>query len=111
MLRYYLKDDEYIKKLLELKFQYFIARSLERDKSTETERIQALKLVREIMQVNALLFPNNLVQSLVSIAGTVISSSDSLTSIVENAEDLFSRAAIETLCELSNIFSLFQLHY
>lgn len=56
--------------------------------------MQALKLVRKIMEVNCLLLPRCIVHSLVSIA--------------ENAEDNFSRVAIETICEISISFFLFQ---
>jgi hypothetical protein len=65
-----------------------ICRSLERDKhSSEAERMQALKFVRKMMELNVLLLPSNIVHGLVSIA--------------EHPEDNLCRVAVETLCELA----------
>jgi uncharacterized 2Fe-2S/4Fe-4S cluster protein (DUF4445 family) len=53
--------------------------------------MQALKLVRKIMEVNCGLLPRCIVHSLISIA--------------ENAEDNFSRVAVETICEISTLIT------
>jgi hypothetical protein len=76
-----MKDEQFITELLKQGVHYVIMRylqrlinhlrairSLERDKQGEAERMQALKLVRKIMEMNASLLPYNLVHSLVSIA-------------------------------------------
>lgn len=41
---------------------------MEKNKGTESERIQAVKLIKDIMIVNVNLMPINLVQPLISIA-------------------------------------------
>lgn len=61
--------------------------SLEREKLNEAERMQALKLVRKIIDVNCSLLPNNIIHSLVSIG--------------EHQEDNFARVAVECVCEIS----------
>lgn len=66
---------------------YITARSLERDKHNEAERMQALKLVRKMMELNVELLPPNVVHGLVSIA--------------DYPEDNLCRVAVETLCELA----------
>eukprot|EP01132_Coremiostelium_polycephalum_P001142 gene1142-1449_t len=86
-IRYYTTNSKFIQDILNLKIQYFITRSLERDKHSETERIQALKLVRSIMEIDCSLMPHCIVKSLVAIA--------------ENQEDNFCRVCLETLCEIS----------
>lgn len=61
-------------------------RSLERDKHSEAERIQALKLVRAIMEAECSLMPAPIIQALIACA--------------ENQEDSFCRVCLETLCEI-----------
>ena len=61
-------------------------RSLERDKHSEAERIQALKLVRAIMEADCSLMPPPIIQALIACA--------------ENQEDSFCRVCLETLCEI-----------
>jgi len=87
VLRYYMRDDTFIKQLLKQKIHIFISRALERDKIYEAERMQALKLTRKIMEVNCLLLPYNVIHSLVSIAG-------------DENDNLF-RVSIETLAEIT----------
>lgn len=73
-----------------LKLHYFISRSLERDKQSEGERMQALKLIRKIIEIDCDIMPYNMVHSLISI--------------VEYNEDHLSRIALEILCEISLFF-------
>eukprot|EP01114_Cavostelium_apophysatum_P016624 TRINITY_DN4775_c0_g1_i1.p1 TRINITY_DN4775_c0_g1~~TRINITY_DN4775_c0_g1_i1.p1 ORF type:complete len:1113 (-),score=304.93 TRINITY_DN4775_c0_g1_i1:63-3401(-) len=87
VLRYYMKDDAFISEMLRQKVHFFVMRSLERDKQGEAERMQALKLVRRIMEVNCSMLPTNIIHSLVSIS--------------EHSEDNFSRVSIETICEIT----------
>lgn len=61
-------------------------RSLERDKHSEAERIQALKVVRAIMESDCSLILPPIVQALVACA--------------ENQEDSFCRVCLETLVEI-----------
>ena len=53
----------------------------------EIERMQALKLIRAVMNVDAMLVPHNVVVAMVAIA--------------ENHEDPFCRAVLETICEIA----------
>lgn len=78
--------------MFDLKLHFFISRSLEREKTFEAERMQALKLIRRMVEVDCKVIPHNLIRSLVSIA--------------EHNEDNFSRIAVETICELSKFNSL-----
>jgi len=87
VLRYYMKNEHFIQEVFKQKIHYFIVRSLERDKQGEAERMQALKLVRKIMEINAKLVTPNILHSLVSIA--------------EYTEDNFCRVSVETLCEIA----------
>ncbi|KAN0036442.1 hypothetical protein ACTFIV_001735 [Dictyostelium citrinum] len=87
VMRYYLSNSNNVKELLDLKVQYFITRSLERDKHSEPERIQALKIIRTIMEIDCSLMPHCFVKGLVSIA--------------ENQEDNFCRVCLECLTEIS----------
>ncbi|EGG19479.1 hypothetical protein DFA_00056 [Cavenderia fasciculata] len=87
VIRYYTTNSKFIQEIVSLKIHYFITRCLERDKHSETERIQALKLVRTIMEIDCSLMPPCIVKSLVAIA--------------ENQEDNFCRVCLETLCEIS----------
>ena len=108
VLRYYCKEQDFLAELLKLKVHYFITkyersfkrtlhfisdpiRSLEQDKQGEAERLQALKLVRRMMEINCSLLPFNIIHCLVSIA--------------EHEQDSFCRAAVEALCEISKFYS------
>jgi len=62
------------------------SRAMERDEEHQAERIQALKLVRQLMEIDCSLMPKNIVQA--------------LTSIAEYHEDGLARVALETLCEI-----------
>lgn len=105
VIRYYLPKGPnavlYFKELLSLRIQFFIARyyipqstilitrtfrSLERDKHSEAERLQALKLVRVMIEVDSSLMPASIVQALIACA--------------ENQEDSFCRVCLETICEI-----------
>eukprot|EP01117_Protostelium_nocturnum_P011476 TRINITY_DN4163_c0_g1_i2.p1 TRINITY_DN4163_c0_g1~~TRINITY_DN4163_c0_g1_i2.p1 ORF type:complete len:1169 (+),score=280.38 TRINITY_DN4163_c0_g1_i2:189-3695(+) len=85
--RYFLKDESFLHVLIKLKLNLFIARSLERDKHHEAERLQALKLIRKWMAIRCDLLPNNIIYTLVSIA--------------EHQEDSLSRICIEVMCEIT----------
>ncbi|EGC39137.1 cytosolic regulator of adenylyl cyclase [Dictyostelium purpureum] len=86
-IRYYLSNSQSIKDLLELKVHFFITRSLERDKHSESERIQALKIIRTIMEIDCSLMPHCFVKALVALS--------------ENQEDGFCRVSLECLTEIS----------
>ncbi|EFA85310.1 cytosolic regulator of adenylyl cyclase [Heterostelium album PN500] len=87
VIRYYATTPRFIQEIIQLKIHYFITRSLERDKHSEAERIQALKLIRTIMEIDCSVMPPCIVKSLVAIA--------------ENQEDNFCRVCLETLCEVA----------
>ncbi|KYR02655.1 cytosolic regulator of adenylyl cyclase [Tieghemostelium lacteum] len=87
VLKFYTCDSKFIKELINLNVHYFITRSMERDKHSEAERIQALKLIRTIMELDCSLMPHSIVKALVAIS--------------ENQEDTFCRVCLETLCEIS----------
>eukprot|EP00004_Rigifila_ramosa_P013527 TRINITY_DN3004_c0_g1_i1.p1 TRINITY_DN3004_c0_g1~~TRINITY_DN3004_c0_g1_i1.p1 ORF type:complete len:1085 (-),score=258.97 TRINITY_DN3004_c0_g1_i1:103-3207(-) len=86
-LRYLCKDKSFITTLVSIHVDYCVVRSLERDKVHDPERLQALKLIRKIMEVDCNVMPRSLVQSLVAVA--------------ENPEDNFKRVCLETLCEIT----------
>ncbi|GAM19472.1 hypothetical protein SAMD00019534_026470 [Acytostelium subglobosum LB1] len=87
VIRYYATTSKFIQEIVNLKIHYFITRSLERDKHSEAERIQALKLIRTIMEIDCSQMPPCIVKTLVAIA--------------ENQEDNFCRVCLETLCEVA----------
>lgn len=75
-------------------------RSLERDKHSEQERIQALKLIRMIMEVDCSQMSACIVQALVSCA--------------ENQEDSLCRVCLEAICEIGMLrveCQCFYLHW
>ena len=67
--------------------QLFVVRSLEREQKLLAERVQALKLIRRIMEIDALQMPVSLVTSLVAVAG--------------HKDDNMRRLCLETLRELA----------
>jgi hypothetical protein len=71
----------------------FIARALEREQRYLWERMQALKLCRQIMEVAAENMPRSIVMALVSIA--------------EYPEDDFRKVCLDTLKELGKIWAQF----
>jgi len=87
VIRYYTSNSKFIQDIIACKIPYFITRSLERDKHSEAERVQALKLIRTIMEIDCSLVPHCVVKALVAIS--------------ENQEDNFCRVCLETLCEIS----------
>lgn len=86
-LRVYAVSPLAVSAFLTAKLHVFLMRSLERDAKHKVERIQAMKLTRKLIDVDPNQFPRSLVASLVSLA--------------EHPDDLFSRVALESLCELA----------
>src|SRR5690348_8424260 len=66
VLRYYMRDEPFIKSLIKWKVHFLIIRCLDKEKQNEAERMQAFKLIRKIMDINCMLLPRNMVHSLVS---------------------------------------------
>ncbi|KNC51424.1 pianissimo A [Thecamonas trahens ATCC 50062] len=85
-LRYFARDKEVIEAMLAAKIHVFVGLSLEKDAKHEMERMQAMKLVRKLIEVHPEAFPRSLAVSLVAIATHV--------------EDAFCRVCLESLCEL-----------
>lgn len=84
--RYLIKGEEIIRAMLRLNFDLFLCRSLERDAKFLWERMQSLKLIRQIMLVAPHLIPRSVIQSLVSIA--------------EHPKDDFRRISLDAIREL-----------
>ncbi|KAM8887321.1 rapamycin-insensitive companion of mTOR-like [Spinachia spinachia] len=89
-LRYLIRDTTVLQKVLRLQVDYLIARCIDIQQSNEGERTQALRLVRKIITVNAMLFPSSVANSLIAV-GT-----DGL-----HERDRMVRAAIAIVCELA----------
>eukprot|EP00164_Ancoracysta_twista_P018084 GFYU01031120.1.p1 GENE.GFYU01031120.1~~GFYU01031120.1.p1 ORF type:complete len:194 (-),score=45.00 GFYU01031120.1:488-1069(-) len=85
-LRYICTESKVIQEMNNLKIFMFIVRSMELDQRQQAERMQVLKLVRRMMDVDCMLIPRYIVQSLVAIA--------------EHMEDKFRRVCLEMLREL-----------
>ncbi|KAL4617283.1 rapamycin-insensitive companion of mTOR-like isoform X2 [Arapaima gigas] len=66
-LRYLICDSSILQKVLHLQVDYLIARCIDIQESNEVEKIQALRLVRKMIAVNALLFPSSIVSSLIAV--------------------------------------------
>lgn len=89
VFRSLLRDDDLIKEMISQKVHFFIAFSLYQERAYEAERVQALKLTRKIMEIDIDLLPKVIVFALVAIAS--------------HKEDNLCLAALETLCEVSNV--------
>ncbi|TDH70536.1 uncharacterized protein CCR75_005144 [Bremia lactucae] len=86
-LRYAISSSCSIKHFVDLNLPLFAVRSLEREQKYLAERIQALKVVRRIIQIDAARMPTGLVASLTAIAG--------------HKDDNMRRVCLETLRELA----------
>ncbi|KAG6610312.1 Protein required for meiosis [Phytophthora cinnamomi] len=86
-LRYAISSSASIKHFVDLNLPVFVVRSLEREQKHLAERVQALKVVRRVMEIDAAQMPTGLVASLTAIAG--------------HKDDNMRRVCLETLRELA----------
>ncbi|KAL8025270.1 putative armadillo-like helical, rapamycin-insensitive companion of mTOR domain, Pianissimo family [Plasmopara halstedii] len=86
-LRYAISSSISIKHFVDLNLPVFLVRSLEREQKHLAERVQALKVVRRIIEIDAAQMPTGLVASLTAIAG--------------HKDDNMRRVCLETLRELA----------
>ncbi|XP_071770397.2 rapamycin-insensitive companion of mTOR-like [Centroberyx gerrardi] len=89
-LRYLIRDSSILEKVLRLQVDYLIARCIDIQQSNEVERTQALRLVRKMITVNALLFPSSVTNSLIAVGNDGLHERDRMV-----------RACIAIICELS----------
>ncbi|KAM6930561.1 rapamycin-insensitive companion of mTOR-like isoform 1-T1 [Xenentodon cancila] len=89
-LRYLIRDTSVLQKVLRLQVDYLIARCIDIQQSNEGERTQALRLVRKIISVNAMLFPTSIANSLIAVGTDGLQERDRMV-----------RAAIAIICELA----------
>uniref|UniRef100_A0A672JNX2 RPTOR independent companion of MTOR, complex 2 a n=1 Tax=Salarias fasciatus TaxID=181472 RepID=A0A672JNX2_SALFA len=89
-LRYLIRDTSVLQKVLRLQVDYLIARCIDIQQSNEGERTQALRLVRKIITVNAMLFPTSIANSLIAVGTDGLQERDRMV-----------RAAIAIVCELA----------
>ncbi|CAB1318322.1 unnamed protein product [Coregonus sp. 'balchen'] len=89
-LRYLIRDSAILQKVLRLQVDYLIARCIDIQQSNEVERTQALRLVRKMITVNALLFPSSVTNSLIAVGKDGLQERDRMV-----------RACIAIICELA----------
>ncbi|XP_034152753.1 rapamycin-insensitive companion of mTOR isoform X2 [Esox lucius] len=89
-LRYLIRDSVILQKVLRLQVDYLIARCIDIQQSNEVERTQALRLVRKMITVNALLFPSSVTNSLIAVGNDGLQERDRMV-----------RACIAIICELA----------
>ncbi|XP_028851215.1 rapamycin-insensitive companion of mTOR-like isoform X2 [Denticeps clupeoides] len=89
-LRYLMKDSSILQLILRLQVDYLIARCIDIKQSNEVERTQALRLVRKMITVNALLFPSSVTNSLIAVGNDGLQERDPMV-----------RACIAVICELA----------
>ncbi|XP_075895237.1 rapamycin-insensitive companion of mTOR-like isoform X2 [Nelusetta ayraudi] len=89
-LRYLIRDTVILQKVLKLQVDYLIARCIDIQQSNEGERTQALRLVRKIITVNAMLFPTSIANSLIAVGTDGLQERDRMV-----------RAAMAIICELA----------
>ncbi|XP_073322353.1 rapamycin-insensitive companion of mTOR-like isoform X1 [Pagrus major] len=89
-LRYLIRDTVVLQKVLRLQVDYLVARCIDIQQSNEGERTQALRLVRKIITVNAMLFPTSIANSLIAVGTDGLQERDRMV-----------RAAIAIVCELA----------
>ncbi|KAL0587029.1 hypothetical protein ABG067_003369 [Albugo candida] len=87
MFRYAIVSNQSVKQAIDLHVQLFVVRSLEREQKLLAERVQALKVIRRIMQIDAMQMPASLVTSLVAVAS--------------HKDDNMRRLCLETIRELA----------
>ncbi|XP_057216035.1 rapamycin-insensitive companion of mTOR isoform X1 [Triplophysa rosa] len=89
-LRYLIRDCSILQKVLRLQVDYLISRCIDIQQSNEVERTQALRLVRKMITVNALLFPSSVANSLIAVGNDGLQERDRMV-----------RACIAIICELA----------
>ncbi|XP_041914644.1 rapamycin-insensitive companion of mTOR isoform X1 [Alosa sapidissima] len=89
-LRYLIRDTAILQKVLRLQVDYLIARCIDIQQSNEVERTQALRLVRKMITVNALVFPSSVTNSLIAVGNDGLQERDRMV-----------RACIAIICELA----------
>ncbi|MBN3318173.1 RICTR protein, partial [Atractosteus spatula] len=89
-LRYLIRDSSILQKVLRLQVDYLISRCIDIQQSNEVERTQALRLVRKMITVNALLFPSSITNSLIAVGNDGLQERDRMV-----------RACIAIICELA----------
>uniref|UniRef100_A0A672NEH4 Rapamycin-insensitive companion of mTOR-like n=1 Tax=Sinocyclocheilus grahami TaxID=75366 RepID=A0A672NEH4_SINGR len=89
-LRYLIRDSNILQKVLRLQVDYLISRCIDIQQSNEVERTQALRLVRKMITVNALLFPSSITNSLIAVGNDG-----------RQERDRMVRACIAIICELA----------
>ncbi|XP_071009211.1 rapamycin-insensitive companion of mTOR-like isoform X2 [Oncorhynchus clarkii lewisi] len=89
-LRYLIRDSAILQKVLRLQVDYLIARCIDIQQSNEVERTQALRLVRKMITVNALLFPSSVTNSLIAVGKDGLQERDRMV-----------RVCIAIICELA----------
>ncbi|XP_068166209.1 rapamycin-insensitive companion of mTOR-like isoform X2 [Antennarius striatus] len=89
-LRYLIRDTSVLQKVLRLRVDYLVARCIDIQQSNEGERTQALRLVRKIITVNAMLFPSSIANALIAVGTDGLQERDRMV-----------RAAIAIVCELA----------
>ncbi|KAL6058320.1 Cytosolic regulator of adenylyl cyclase [Balamuthia mandrillaris] len=91
VLRFYLsaspRPQEFIQQLFQFHYAPFIARSMEQEPEPTVLRLEALRLVRLIMELDSSLLPRSIVQTIHAIA--------------DHRKDPYSRVCLETLVDLS----------
>ncbi|ELR24886.1 cytosolic regulator of adenylate cyclase [Acanthamoeba castellanii str. Neff] len=80
-------DSDFVRHLVFYQVAYFISRSLEKDKGTTAERVEAMRVVRRLVEIDPVLTPRCIIQSLLAI--------------VETRDDSFVRIALDTLALLA----------
>ncbi|CAM9962272.1 unnamed protein product [Ascophyllum nodosum] len=86
-VRYLVRTSEDVEVIRRQRFGLFIALALARDNTKLWERMQALKLVKQIMLVDSSKLPREVVRTVVAVSG--------------HKEDNFRRVCLETLCDLA----------
>ncbi|XP_067106175.1 rapamycin-insensitive companion of mTOR-like [Osmerus mordax] len=89
-LRYLIRDSNILEKVLRLQVDYLIARCIDIQQNNEVERTQALRLVRKMITVNALLFPSSITNSIIAVGNDG-----------RQERDRMVRACIAIICELA----------
>ncbi|XP_068594516.1 rapamycin-insensitive companion of mTOR-like [Brachionichthys hirsutus] len=89
-LRYLIRDAVVLQKVLKLQVDYLVARCIDIQQSNEGERTQALRLVRKMITVNAMLLPSSIANSLIAVGTDGLQERDRMV-----------RAAIAIVCELA----------
>ncbi|BFY99539.1 hypothetical protein BsWGS_02579 [Bradybaena similaris] len=90
VLRYLLPYKDTLDTMLNLHFDYLVARCLDVCLDNEIERIHAVKLIRQIIKLSPYKFPSSLLYALVAIGNDGASERDRMV-----------RVSLETICELA----------